>query len=579
MAETLTTLLKTDTVRMFHKDLQDNNYYVFVSSISVDSQNQVAVENSIKSKNLFLDKAIFGKKIQNDDCKFMVKYYPWQDGQTFEQYDDAITLEGERFYCVVGPNINKTGDYRVYKCLYNYNGASVSTAPEYDPSNESQIYPVADGYIWKYMYKLTQAEFEAYNAVGYMPIVGDFELNPFDETVTPTDANTYPISTTYGSEINQIFVENVEENAGYPKATGKINSTAGNDGTLTLVGSLEFPLNEIDNYYSGMSVVLTDSQGKTYIYTCSTYEYNEDKTDPITGDPVEWEAKIQLSDGDDPYTDMVKTINGVTSRTSNGSSFQILPRIEISGDGVGAQAYPVVKNGIITSIQVTDPGSGYNRVEAEVVDPLYDFNPTDKNSVDIRATIRPILSPAGGHNTDILEELGCRHVLLYGYITESDNLKIGGTNTYSHLGIVKSPEWQSANTDTHNPDVFDNRIAIVTNDYASVEVDKLLIQVNSDNETTFSAKVHEVDESANTVYLYDYNGIYRSTANNDLAFDYDIDFLNESGVTISINTPVEDNVTESPLTQRSGLVYFMENFAPIERTSESREEYKLLLEF
>jgi len=42
---------------------------------------------------------------------------------------------------------------------------------------------------------------------------------------------------------------------------------------------------------------------------------------------------------------------------------------------------------------------------------------------------------------------------------------------------------------------------------------------------------------------------------------------------------VANNVIESPYTQRSGLVYFMEDFAPLERTQNSREEYKLLLEF
>lgn len=558
MAETLTTVLKTDTVRMFYDDLQENQYYVFVSSVSTDT-NDVDVVNSVQSKNEFLDKVLFGKKILNTDCKFMVKYYPWQAGQIFTQYDDRVDLASEKFYAVVGPNINDTGDYRVYKCLYNNEGAGVETAPNFNATTVDQVYRTADGYIWKYMYKLTQAEFEAYNAVGYIPVVDNLTVAPFDFDAN-TAPNTAPLPTTTGSTIDQIFVENASSNSGYPRATGTLQARPGNDGTIVVQGSLQYPLNEITNYYSGMSVTITDSQGRTRLYTCSTYTYD---TDSGT-------ATIQLSSGDDPLTDGV----------NNGAAFEIVPRIDIVGNGSGAKAIPVVDDDSrISSVLVLEKGSGYHTVQASVVDPSFDFNPDDPNSIDLRATIRPIMSPKGGHNTDRIEELACRHILLYGYITENDNNQIGATNTYSHLGVVKAPEWQEANTALHNPDVFDNRIAIITDDYASVTVDSVLIQTDSNNNTTFSAKVHQIDPSANTIYLYNYNTIYTSTANNDVALDYSSNLITDSNVQIRINTPVANNVIESPYTQRSGLVYFMEDFAPLERTQNSREEYKLLLEF
>lgn len=561
MSETLTSILKTDAVRIFYDDLQANDFYVFVSSVTRPNEVRQNVINSIGSKNLFLDNVIFGKKILNSDCKFMIRYYPWQEGQTFTQYDDSVDIEGQRFYAVVGPNINDTGDYRVYKCLYNNNGGTVSNAPNFNATTTEQIYRTADDYIWKYMYKLTQAEFEAYNAVGYIPVVDDFTFAPFDSDANNSPANTQP--TTTGSPIDQIFVENVEANAGYPRATGKLAARPGIDGSLVLESSLAFPLNEISNYYAGMSVVITSSKG-TKIYTCSTYTYEEKSEDE-----PELVGKLQLSVGDDPFGDGVGL----------GAEFQIVPRIKIEGNGTGAAAYPIISNGIVTSVLVTNPGSGYHTVQASVVDPLYDFDPDSTTSTDIRAVIRPILSPKGGHNTDRLEEMKCRHILLYGYITEDDNNQIGSTNSYSHLGIVKEPEWQSANTDLHNPNVFDNRIKVVTDDYGSLVVNEVVTQVNDQNETCFAARVHEIDATANTVYLYNYNRIHTPQVGNDIAFDPAVDFQNESGVVIEINTPVANNVTESPYTQRSGLVYFMEDFTPLDRTNQSREEYKLLLEF
>ncbi len=561
MAETLTSILKTDTVRMFYDDLQNNEYYVFVSSVTLENEDRINVENSIRSKNLFLDKTIFGKKILNSDCKFMIKYYPWQEGQTFVQYDDNVNLDRERFYCVVGPNINDTGDYRVYKCLYNNNGGKVSTAPNFDNTIEDQIYRTADKYIWKYMYKLTQSEFEAYNAVGYIPVVDNFTFAPFDSDANNAPANTQP--TTTGSPVDQIFVENPTSNQGYPKASGNLDGAPGNDGTLVLLPSLEFPLSEITNYYSGMTVVLTYS-GLTKLYTVSTYTYDE--TGGQNGTPV---GRVQLSTNDDPRGDGIL----------GSGSYIILPKIKITGNGSGAEAYPVMEEGSIKSIIVNNAGEGYHTIEAEVVDPLYDFDPGNIATTDSRAIIRPILSPKGGHNTDRLEELVCRHVLLYGYITEDNNNLIGATNSYSHVGIVKEPEWANTSSNYTPPVVFDNRIKVITDDYGSVEVNELLTQVNSDNETCFAAKVHEIDASANTIYLYDYNRVHAAQPGNDIAFDPAIDFQNSSGVTIEINTPVANNVTESVYTQRSGLVYFMEDFTPLDRTNQSREEYKLLLEF
>ena len=107
----------------------------------------------------------------------------------------------------------------------------------------------------------------------------------------------------------------------------------------------------------------------------------------------------------------------------------------------------------------------------------------------------------------------------------------------------------------------------------------MLTQVDSDNNITFSGKVHEVDETSNTVYLSSYMGPYQNGANNDTSLDYTVKLVNPQGQRITINTPQANNTIESDYVQRSGEVYFMEDFVPLARTSTSREEYKLVLEF
>ena len=87
MTEVLTSKLKSDTTRMFYQDIQNNDFYVFVSSVTEGTTRPTAT-NSQFSKNRFLENTLFGKKVLVTDTKFMIKYHPWQKYQTYIQYDD-----------------------------------------------------------------------------------------------------------------------------------------------------------------------------------------------------------------------------------------------------------------------------------------------------------------------------------------------------------------------------------------------------------------------------------------------------------------------------------------------------------
>lgn len=550
MAEVLTTKLKNDTLRLFQEDILNNEFYFTVSSIALDELATVDAVNSQYSKNEFKENILFGKKVFDSDIKFMIKYYPWQKDEVYTQYDDKEDLEGKNFYAVVGPTNNDSGDYRVYKCLNNNNGAPSTVPPNYNAETDRQIYQMPDGYVWKFMYYVTEQQFEAYNAVGFIPLIEPFEINP---SLT-ADANN--IIT--GSEVSSIFVENNIDNNGYASVeNGIIAGPPGNDGTLLLRNDF---LSEINNYYSGMTIYITianSQESKSYEIDTYTWDSGADRGRlKVIGDPK----------GD-----------GVIIN----SSFKIVPTIKIKGDGEGAKAIPNVVDGTIKTIEVLDNGKNYNNITAEVVDPTFDFDPDDPNSIDVRAVLRPILSPVGGHNFNLIDELHCRHVLLYAYITETDNNQIGRSNTYSAVGVLKNPTFtpDPANTQiTESPDVFDNRIRVYTDDYGKVTVNSLVKQVDVDNNTLFQGRVHEIQASSNTIWLCSYMGPYVNGANNDISLDYTKALINATGQRLQINTPVANNVIESRYTQRSGTVYFMEDFVPLERSNTSREEYKLVLE-
>lgn len=661
MPEILTNNFKTDINRMFLADVKANEeYYMFVSTIG----NFNPVDSAV-STNEFLENTLFGKRINNDDINFMIKYYPWQKGSSYAQYDDTLDLDGLKFYAVVGPNDNDTGDYRIYKCIDNSQGGTAQSPPTFDAANVTQIYETADGYIWKYMYRLTTLQFEAYNALGYIPI--------------DPSANTNPTEI-LGGGISDVEISNPFDNQGYNLWNGYLtqaprletSSTASTEGLTTLfINPSEDNWPQTINTLTGQYIYITNpSSAITNLFKLEYYEYNTNtgnvevrvktelanpdrgnvtgatQANPVVitsvghnledGQPVNFTDVLGMTeindltgDGTPTYyvdvltadtfalhssrsyvNDVLQTLNtpvngtGFGAYTSGGvftsvktptkagvvfnASVQIFPRIDIKGDGVGAVAIPTISNGKITKTVVLNRGQDYNNITATVVDPS-GFNPADVNRTDVRAVARAIIEPGGGHAYSLLDEFKCKHFSFYGYVTADDNTNIGGVNTYGAIGIVRSPQfrqlgagWRSGVTTGVSPAIFDNRIAIVTNDYERVTANSVITQTDGSNEITFTAQVHEVDATANTVYLAEYMGPNKNlatTGNGDTSFNPNLPIRSDSGQLITINNPVADNVVYSDYIQRTGEVYFMEDFFPLARTELSREEFKFVLEF
>jgi len=545
MPEILTTNFKTDTTRLFVNDILASDYYIFASGIE-----RLVSANSVKSKNEFLGKCLFGKEVdKSTDVKFMIKYYPWQSGTAYVQYDDAADLEDKKYYAVVGPNENTTSDYRVYKCLNNNGDSVVSSAPNYIFGTPNQTYETADGYVWKYMYALSQLQFDAYNALGYIPVIPVSGL---------TSDLTSDFITQKGSQVSEIIVENSETNFGYESEDGALQGNpfpaGGSPNTVDAI-STEGSWNPILNYYSGQSIYFTNPSGVSFLHTISSYEF--------------------FTSGNFARISVEGNLTGVESN----AIVKILPRVQILGDGVGAEAIANVNDGKITSITIINggfiadtgatAGDGYSDISVSIVDPSFDFNPEDPNSIDSRAVVRGVLSPKGGHGSSLLDELKCKHFLVYAYIRLVDNNAIGATNDYSSLGLVKNPSFDSS-----TPAVFDNRIAVNTDDISAVVVNTIVNQFDINNNITFAGKIHEVDINSNTFYIAEYNGPYPKVSGTDISLDENESLRNETGQIIGINS-----IITSPYIQRTGEVYFLEDFIPLPRTDQSREEFKFVLEF
>jgi hypothetical protein len=563
----VTSEFRTNTVSRFIDEISNNDYYMFVSSTS-----PISIINSEVLKRNFLEKTIFGKKIDVDEVLYMIRNYPWVSGEIYNQYDDTKLMCGSNFYAVVFPENNDTSDYRIYKCLFNaYNSRSINP-PNFNENTPNQIYVMPDGYVWKFMYSISSFEYDKYSAQGFVPIPKELSLSNTEISNTSIeDSETF-----FNRTIDQIFVDNPSENIGYTTAAGTIVGVNRTNGRITIETN-SIPFSEIENFYAGYTFYVTSIFGSE-VYEITSYEF-----DQITG-----RGQITLTEGA-PIDNILETL----------STFSIVPRVQVFGDGGGVVAIPTVSNsGSITKILVLNGGQGYSNATAIVRDP-FGFN-IEQPSLYKRAILRPILSPRGGHGSNIARELSCRHILVYSDLNIFDNNTVPTTNTFSSIGLVKNPSFKNS-----NQSVFDNRIELALNSHSLVPGDTVVQIETSDqssvffNRIRFSATVHEVN--GNIVYLTDYNGpfprdvddaqpIYDGNDFSDLSLKIDLPLLSSQGEILDINInndpPYPDEYdlsypgfSISEYVQRTGEVHYLNAFPPIERTEDSREQFKIILEF
>lgn len=546
----ITSSYRTYNARNFYDDLNANTsvneYYIFSSSTDI-----VAGTNSEYSKNEFLEKTLFGKKIKPANVFFLIDNYKWILGTVYDQYDDKADLSDAKFYAIVYPTDNTTGDYRVYKCLFNNYGAPATEPPNYTEVDNDQIYRTSDGYVWKYMYVITPTEFEKYRTLSYLPVIGENNGDPVLDK----------------SGINSIFVENVETNKGYEIRNGIIELVTG-AGEI-LISSPNRDLSEISNFYLDQNLYVISLTNVGTLFTIESYSYDLVNAKGI----IKIKENIDLLAQDSPI--------------QKEYSFQIFPRIEILGDGTGAVAKPNFPlnniSGTITGIEILNPGEGYTNATARVISPVSGFDTLAAGSLDVEAILRPILSPRGGHGSNFAEELKSKRVLIYNTFSETENLVIPAINTYTKVGIVKNPEFTS-NT---SPDIFDNRLYLSLNSSTLVQ-DEIVTQSNSQSVITFSAQVHEVLQDG--VKLCNYHGPYKNypvtteteEGYSDIPINLKSTIISSQGQNLVINKDEISGdyiVTRPSYVQKTGEVYYLTTFSPITRTSSSNEEYKIVLEF
>lgn len=397
---------------------------------------------------------VAAKRITGSDINIVLPVVEWTINTRYDQYDDSQEMSTKNYYVV------DSTTRRVFKCLFNNNGAQSVTRPAVNPTsaNKGVVRTAGDRYLWKYMF--TYPVGSKFTSLNYVPV--------------PLSANTsgYGVSPTYldGGAIYNLVVENA--GSGYARVTKSSIDFGANKKTIIL--------QNLTGVANGMYVTGTNVATNTIVESI------------ITGT-----NQVVLSQNTLPAS--TGTYAGVTN------ALTFTPRVIIQGNGSGAvpgsSTLQLVFSGTgISKVEMSSFGSGYT--EANVV--IF--------STGTGAVVRPVLSPKFGHGYNPAKELGASSVMVAMKIGEADSTQgglISASMKFRQYGFLRDPH-KYGNTSPVNSFTANNVISqlydITLTNGDSYDINEFVYQGPDAANATFSGFVNS--QTVSNIKLSKVKGIF-----------------------------------------------------------------------
>jgi hypothetical protein len=248
-----------------------------------------------------------------------------------------------------------------------------------------------------------------------------------------------------------------------------------------------------------------------------------------------------------------------------GSGYLTAPTITIEGNGTGAVATATLSGNSVSEITIdlTDSiveggkyglkhGTGYDYAKVII-----------SSASGSGARARAILSPPNGHGYDPISELGAYNVEIAIDINDDEDGDFIITNDYRKLGLIKNPNEGSPETLATSTTLNCLKSMVVSG--GTFVPDDII----EDQTTNAFAYVDAYDSGTNTIYYHqnDKTGYKTFGVGNIIT-------TTVSGESGTITTLIDPEY--SPF---SGEIIFMEFRSAIERTSTTKEEIRIVLQF
>lgn len=168
MAGILTKKFDVDVSDRFVQDVKtgNTNYYIFVGKSTPwanDATPPVANQATSNYDHDVYDNILYGKKVTNTDVIPAVPRYSWTNNTFYAAYDkDDAALYDKQFFVYNSASSVKS----VFKVIESGLGNSV-VAPSIISTSP---FKTSDGYIWKYMYTISDGNMSKFGTPNYIPV-------------------------------------------------------------------------------------------------------------------------------------------------------------------------------------------------------------------------------------------------------------------------------------------------------------------------------------------------------------------------------------------------------------------------
>ena len=173
-----------------------------------------------------------------------------------------------------------------------------------------------------------------------------------------------------------------------------------------------------------------------YLYTIKPSEVVRFESTDFMPVPTDWLTSAENAAVRDNAVDGgIKIVTITNKGVGLGTANSVYTSVPIKGDGTGAECTIVIDgNQQVSSITVSNQGSGYTYGNVDLIAGGVPTG-TTRPSFDV------IIPPQGGHGADIYRELGAFNVLLYSRIeNDSTNPDFITGNQIARVGVVENPQ-------------------------------------------------------------------------------------------------------------------------------------------
>ena len=528
MALVLRRLGRVELARTFHRDVRNrNDYFHFAvgrTEAWIDETSpEIPIDNdSYVSK--FRRSMMFTQQIDSADVCLLAKRVNWATGTVYDEYDDNISSSNQSFtgasnladalFFVV------TDEFKVYKCISNNNNGQSTVKPT---STGTSVFELADNYNWKFMFQISASDQNKFLDADFIP-VRKLTGNPTHDVTGEVDSITITAGGTGYTSVPTVVIQG--DGDGLAAGTATISGGAVTGVTITASGS-------------GYSFAFISFSGGGGSGATGSVNLGDADALPALQSAVEGAA-------------VSGTLDRVIVTTAGQDYAENDVQVTVTGDGTGAEASAKVNaaTGAITSVRVTNPGSGYSYAEISIV---------NTSAPGTGATARAIVSPQGGHGSNAPRELFANNLGVTVSFADNDNRDLILGNDFRQIALIKNIKTPAGVVYTTNTATACHIINVAS--VASYAVDDI---ITTDDGGSFT--VIQIDSTNKNIYLT--STIPLITTNSVL-----------TNTTQNISNLSINSITEPEVDNATGEVIYLDNRSPVIRSADQVEQIKALIRF